>query len=227
MYGDLSVGIPLSDTLQYLLLPLGQLSQSGVLHGVHQLGRRKVMHHPCRDIRTEYSSASFKASSPEEASPTLSKFLTPLRNIGWSSAIMIFIFTQLQHLQQQESHNFYHCGEHFNDCNAVVPAGAVMPEGTLVNVSRMFGMLGFIGGTLLFVILTFRAKVFPRWVPGLFLLMILSIVIPIADNKWFAFFWRLTYVGMVYCSCCSCCTFNDMNSSRSENDAKSNERFAG
>ncbi|MDF2646348.1 MAG: hypothetical protein K0Q73_2153 [Paenibacillus sp.] len=78
-------------------------------------------------------------------------------------------------------------------------AEAVMPEGTLVNISRMFGMIGFMGGTLIFVILTFRAKVFPRWVPGLFLLMILSIVIPVADNKWFAFFWGLTYVGMGYC----------------------------
>jgi hypothetical protein len=78
-------------------------------------------------------------------------------------------------------------------------AEAVMPEGTLVNITRMFSMFGFMGGTLLFVILTIRANVFPRWVPGLFVLMILSIVIPVEDNKWFAFFWGLTYVGMGYC----------------------------
>jgi hypothetical protein len=29
--------------------------------------------------------------------------------------------------------------------------------------------------------------------------MILSIVILVADTKWFAFFWGLTYVGMGYC----------------------------
>lgn len=78
-------------------------------------------------------------------------------------------------------------------------AEAVLPQGTLVNVSQMFGMLGFMGGTLLFLILTFRAKVFPRWIPVLFVLMILSIAIPVEDNKWFAFFWGLPYVGMGYC----------------------------
>jgi hypothetical protein len=34
---------------------------------------------------------------------------------------------------------------------AAVGAGAIMPKRTLVNISRMFGMLGFMGGTLLFV----------------------------------------------------------------------------
>lgn len=78
-------------------------------------------------------------------------------------------------------------------------AEAVLPEGLLVTISRIFGMVGFVGGTLLFTILTFRAKVFPRWVPALFILMILSMFLPIDDNKFFAFFWGLTYVGMGYC----------------------------
>ncbi|MNG11696.1 hypothetical protein D3C84_952510 [compost metagenome] len=60
-------------------------------------------------------------------------------------------------------------------------------------------MIGFLGGTLVFMILTFLAKVFPRWVPVLMLIMILSMFLPIADNKYFAFFWGLSYVGMGYC----------------------------
>lgn len=78
-------------------------------------------------------------------------------------------------------------------------ADAVQPEGLLVNISRMFGMVGFMGGTLVFMVLTFIAKVFPRWIPALLLLMILSMFLPIEDNKYFAFFWGLTYVGMGYC----------------------------
>lgn len=78
-------------------------------------------------------------------------------------------------------------------------AGAPMPEGTLVNISRAIMMVGLMGGSLLFAILTFRAKVFPRWVPALLVLMILNIFLPIADNKYFAAFWGLSYVGMGYC----------------------------
>ncbi|MDF2715605.1 MAG: hypothetical protein K0R28_2530 [Paenibacillus sp.] len=73
------------------------------------------------------------------------------------------------------------------------------PEGVLVTVSRMMTMIGLMGGTLVFTILTFRAKVFPRWVPVLLVLMLVSIALPIEDNKWFAFFWGLAYVGMGYC----------------------------
>ncbi|OAS20683.1 hypothetical protein [Paenibacillus oryzisoli] len=78
-------------------------------------------------------------------------------------------------------------------------AVADKPVGLLFNISQMFGTIGFLGGTLIFMILTFLAKVFPRWVPALMLIMILSMFLPIADNKYFAFFWGLSYVGMGYC----------------------------
>ncbi|TNJ57654.1 hypothetical protein FE784_38475 [Paenibacillus hemerocallicola] len=74
-----------------------------------------------------------------------------------------------------------------------------IPEGVLVTVSRMITMIGLMGGTVVFAILTFRAKVFPRWVAGLLLLMIVGLFLPLEDNKWFAFFWGLAYVGMGYC----------------------------
>ncbi|WP_274361664.1 hypothetical protein [Paenibacillus thermotolerans] len=78
-------------------------------------------------------------------------------------------------------------------------AGAPMPEGVLVNISRLIMMIGMMGGSLVFAILTFRAKVFPRWVPALLLLMIVNLFLPIEDNKFFAAFWGLAYVGMGYC----------------------------
>jgi len=78
-------------------------------------------------------------------------------------------------------------------------AGTVQPEGILVNITRVFGMIGFLGGTFVFMILTWIAKVFPRWVPFLLLIMMFSMFLPIADNKYFAFFWGLSYVGMAYC----------------------------
>ncbi|NOU66012.1 hypothetical protein GC096_18400 [Paenibacillus sp. LMG 31461] len=78
-------------------------------------------------------------------------------------------------------------------------ANAFKPEGLLLNISQIFGTIGFLGGTLVFMILTYLAKVFPRWVPALMLIMILSMFLPIADNKYFAFFWGLSYVGMGYC----------------------------
>lgn len=78
-------------------------------------------------------------------------------------------------------------------------AGAQMPEGTLVNISRIIMMVGLMGGSLVFAILTFRAKVFPRWVPALLLLMLVNLFLPVADNKFFAAFWGLAYVGMGYC----------------------------
>lgn len=68
-------------------------------------------------------------------------------------------------------------------------------EGVFLTISRM-GMLAlFTLGTLVFTILTYRAKVFPRWVVVLHVIMMVSFVLP----EWFAFFWGLAYVGMGYC----------------------------
>lgn len=78
-------------------------------------------------------------------------------------------------------------------------AGQPMPEGLLVNISRMINMIGLMGGSLVFAIITFRANVFPRWVPSLLILMILMLFLPVADNKFFAAFWGIAYVGMGYC----------------------------
>ena len=73
------------------------------------------------------------------------------------------------------------------------------PEGVLVDISQMINMIGMMLGTLVFAVLTFRAKVFPRWVPALMVLMLVSLFLPIEDNKYFAAFWGLSYVGMGYC----------------------------
>ncbi|WP_281890482.1 hypothetical protein [Paenibacillus sp. YYML68] len=77
--------------------------------------------------------------------------------------------------------------------------GAALPEGTVVNISRLIMMIGLMGGSLLFAILTFRANVFPRWVPALLILMLLNTFLPVADNQFFAAFWGIAYVGMGYC----------------------------
>lgn len=73
------------------------------------------------------------------------------------------------------------------------------PEGLAVAITGMGNMIGMMGGTLLLTILTFRAKVFPTWVPILFVIMMASMFLPIADNKYFAFFWGLAYVGAGWC----------------------------
>lgn len=86
------------------------------------------------------------------------------------------------------------------------------PEGAVVVISGMINMIGLTGGTVLFTILTYRAKVFPRWIALLNVLMILSMFLPIADNKLFAMFWGLTYVGMGYC------IWTGKLNSRSENE---------
>lgn len=84
--------------------------------------------------------------------------------------------------------------------SAFVFGGTVeMPVGTVVTVSRILSMGGLLGGTLVFAYLTFRAHVFPRWVAGLLLSIILSMFLPLEDNQWFASFWGLAYVGMGYC----------------------------
>jgi hypothetical protein len=69
-------------------------------------------------------------------------------------------------------------------------------ENILLTISSIISMVGLMLGTLLFLILTFRAKVFPWWVSGLLLLMLLSIALPF--EEWFAFFWGLAYVGLGY-----------------------------
>lgn len=74
-----------------------------------------------------------------------------------------------------------------------------MPDGPVVTISRVVSMAGFLGGTLVFAYLTFRARVFPRWVAGLQLAIVLSMFLPLEDNQWFAAVWGLAYVGMGYC----------------------------
>ncbi|WJH33642.1 hypothetical protein N6H14_27075 [Paenibacillus sp. CC-CFT747] len=72
------------------------------------------------------------------------------------------------------------------------------PEGIAVNILRLLMMVGLTGGTLAFTFLSYRANIFPRWVIVLLVLMLLSMVLPVEDNKYMAFFWGLTYVGMGY-----------------------------
>jgi hypothetical protein len=82
---------------------------------------------------------------------------------------------------------------------SLVTAGpAAMPDGAAFTVVRLVMMVGLTGGTLLFTIVTFRAGVFPRWIVVLLALMLLSMALPVQDNKYFAFFWGLAYVGLGY-----------------------------
>ncbi|MFB9326153.1 hypothetical protein ACFFSY_09540 [Paenibacillus aurantiacus] len=83
---------------------------------------------------------------------------------------------------------------------AFLPGVREIAEGSAVaGITQMIGMIGMTGGTLLYAIVTFRAKVFPRWVAVLHLVMLLSLFLPIEDNKYFAFFWGLAYVGAGLC----------------------------
>ncbi|WP_134682663.1 hypothetical protein [Brevibacillus migulae] len=66
--------------------------------------------------------------------------------------------------------------------------------GLFITITRMIGMYGTMLGSLLFAIVTFRARVFPRWIVVLQVLMMVSIVL----DEWFAFFWGLSYVCMGY-----------------------------
>ncbi|MBE1441132.1 hypothetical protein [Paenibacillus sp. OAS669] len=75
---------------------------------------------------------------------------------------------------------------------------AINPEGMLFNLTRTIALIGFTGGTIVFTVLTYRAHVFPRWISLLLVLMLMSIALPVEDNKYFAFFWGLAYVGMGY-----------------------------
>jgi len=76
---------------------------------------------------------------------------------------------------------------------------APMPDSPAVAVSGIVNMVGLLGGTILFMITTYRARVFPRWIVGLHVLMLLGMFIPLEDNKLFALFWGLPYIGMGYC----------------------------
>ncbi|UJF35725.1 hypothetical protein [Paenibacillus hexagrammi] len=76
--------------------------------------------------------------------------------------------------------------------------GSMQAEGVVFMVMRLFALVGLTGGTLAFTFITFRAKRFPKWIPALLILMLVSMVLPVEDNKYFAFFWGLAYVGMGY-----------------------------
>ena len=65
-------------------------------------------------------------------------------------------------------------------------------------ILNMVIMIGMTGGTLVFTWLSYRANIFPRWVIALLVMMLLSIFLPVEDNKYMAFFWGLAYVGMGY-----------------------------
>lgn len=70
-------------------------------------------------------------------------------------------------------------------------------QSTLKMSTDILSSVGVLGGAVMLPILTWRAKVFPRWVVALMLLMIGSFALPWFE--WFAFFWGLPYVGMGYC----------------------------
>ncbi|TVY11269.1 hypothetical protein [Paenibacillus cremeus] len=72
------------------------------------------------------------------------------------------------------------------------------PDGAVFTLLHLLALIGLTGGTLLFTILSYRANVFPRWVIVLLVMMHFSMVLPVGDNKYFAFFWGLAYVGMGY-----------------------------
>ncbi|MBO9597154.1 MAG: hypothetical protein J7559_04925 [Cohnella sp.] len=80
----------------------------------------------------------------------------------------------------------------------IIDTSANEPEGVAVAITGIGAMVGLMGGTLLFAIATYRAKVFPRWVAGLSVLMLLVGFLPIEDNKYMAAFWGIAYVVMGY-----------------------------
>lgn len=57
--------------------------------------------------------------------------------------------------------------------------------------------VGVLGGAVLLPILSWRAKVFPRWVVVTMVTMLLALALP--WTGFFAFFWGLPYVAMGYC----------------------------
>ncbi|MBM7654310.1 hypothetical protein [Neobacillus cucumis] len=75
--------------------------------------------------------------------------------------------------------------------------GELPKPGTFVNITESLAYPGLLLGTLLLMIVTYRANLFPRWYIGIFALMLLSLGIPFLGD-YFAFFWGLTYVVMGY-----------------------------
>lgn len=70
-------------------------------------------------------------------------------------------------------------------------------DGLFVNIANSLSYGGLLLGTIILMIVTFRAMVFPRWYVFVFLTMIISLGIPFLGD-YFAFFWGLTYTLMGY-----------------------------
>ncbi|WP_160724295.1 hypothetical protein [Bacillus sp. USDA818B3_A] len=75
--------------------------------------------------------------------------------------------------------------------------GELPKPGTFVNIIESLAYPGLLLGTLLLMIVTYRANLFPRWYIAIFALMLLSLGIPFLGD-YFAFFWGFTYVLMGY-----------------------------
>lgn len=75
---------------------------------------------------------------------------------------------------------------------------AMKPDSLAPIILHMLVLIGLTIGTLAFTFLSYRANVFPRWVIALLVMMLLSMALPVEDNKYIAFFWGLAYVGMGY-----------------------------
>ncbi|MGJ7909920.1 hypothetical protein [Neobacillus sp. LXY-1] len=73
--------------------------------------------------------------------------------------------------------------------------GDYSKEGLFVSVSNSMGYGGLLLGTIILLIVTFRAKVFPRWYAIAFVLQLVCLGIPFLGD-YFALFWGLTYVLM-------------------------------
>ena len=73
--------------------------------------------------------------------------------------------------------------------------GFYAKEGAFASAMGGVSGMGILLGTIILAILTFRAKVFPRWRVILMVNMLVSFGLPWLD-KWFAFFWGLSYAGM-------------------------------
>lgn len=70
-------------------------------------------------------------------------------------------------------------------------------DGLFVNIANSLSYGGLLLGTIILMIVSFRAKVFPRWYGVVFLLMLISLGLPFLGD-FFALFWGLTYVVMGY-----------------------------
>ncbi|MCR2805953.1 hypothetical protein [Paenibacillus soyae] len=70
-------------------------------------------------------------------------------------------------------------------------------DGLLIAVTGMVSSAGVLGGSVLLPILSWRAKVFPRWVIMLMIANVLALALP--WTEWFALFWGLPYIAMGYC----------------------------